>query len=105
MTLEDFKDYVKRIWSDARCYGYDELFDIRQGEWDNFDFSDLFVVASDAAQLATVDPGTKLAWVVLEGKQKALTDFYKNLKAVLPVESRALKAFYTEEEAIAWLSE
>lgn len=103
MTLEDFKEYINRIWGDARCYGFNELFDTRPADWSEFDFANLFVVAKSAAQSGTIDPNTKLAWVVLEGKQKALTDFYKNIKAMLPVNSRELQAFYSEEEALKWL--
>lgn len=104
MSLDDFKVYVDSVWRDARCYGYNELFDTRQADWENFDFTNLFVVASDAARLGTLDPYSKLAWLVLEGKQKALTDFYKNAKALLPVNSRKMQAFFSEQEAIEWLS-
>lgn len=103
MSLQDFRDYIDRIWGDARYFGYNELFDTRPADWTDFDFSNLFVVAGNAAQLSTIDPSSKLAWVVLEGKQKALTDFYKEAKKMLPVSSRSLKSFYSEEDALDWL--
>lgn len=37
---------------------------------EDFDFSYLVDVSEAAAKLNTLDPDSKLAWVVLEGKQK-----------------------------------
>jgi len=104
MELADFKIYVQNIWSHGLYYGYNELFDARQGDWEEFDFGNLFVVASDAAKLASLDPNSKLAWVILEGKQKRLTDFYTSLKTTLTDKSRELRAFYSEQEALDWLT-
>lgn len=103
MSLDDIMEYLERVWRDARHYGFNELFDVTRGDWSKFDFCDLFIVARDVAQLATIDPGSKLAWVVLEGKQMELTKFYTNIKAMLPVSSRELRSFYSEQEAIKWL--
>jgi len=103
MTLEDFTEHMKRIWSDTKYYGYHELLDTTLGDWTDFDFGFLFTIAEKASRLTSFDPNTKVAYVVQEGKQKALTDFYKNIKAMLPVNSRKLETFYSKEEAIAWL--
>ena len=103
MTLEDFTDHMKRIWSDTKYYGYNELLDTTQGDWTDFDFGYLFTIAEKASRLNTFDPNTKVAFVVQEGKPKALTDFYKNIKGMLPANSREMKAFYSKEEALAWL--
>ncbi len=104
MTEEDFRDYILRIWGDMSHYGYNELFDTRQADWDLFDFGYLLDVAKNAATLKTIDYNSKLAWLVLEGKQKQLTDFYKSAKSLLPTNSRKLQAFYSEAEALAWLN-
>ena len=103
MRKEDFSDYIGRIWADDTHFGYNEIFDTTQGNWDNFDFGFLLSVAESAAKLNTIDPNSKLAWIVLEGKQKHLTDFYKSAKSILPVKSRSLEAFYTESDAMKWL--
>lgn len=103
MTNEDFVQYVNRIWTHSTYFGYNELFDTTKADWSEFDFSFLFDVAERAAKLSTIDPNSKLAWVVLEGKQKQLTDFYKSAKGVMNVNSRSLEAFYSENEAMQWL--
>lgn len=104
MTEEDFAEYVKNVWSDRRYYGFNELFDVTQGDWSDFDYGYLFTVAKRASILTTIDPDSKLAWVVLEGKQKELTDFYKAAKAMNAERpGRALEAFYSKEEALDWL--
>ncbi|MDH5570577.1 MAG: hypothetical protein OEY89_02355 [Gammaproteobacteria bacterium] len=103
MVREDFDLYVSRIWSHYKYYGFNELFDTVQGDWSEFDFGYLFSVAETAAKLKTIDTNSKLAWVVLEGKQKELTDFYRSAKLLLPVKSRSLEAFYLYDEAMQWL--
>ena len=105
MTSDDFVLYINRIWSHATYFGYNELFDTRDADWTEFDFGFLFKVAENAAKLNTIDPGSKLAWVVLEGKQKELTDFYKSAKGLMNVKSRSLQAFYSKEEAMQWLQQ
>ena len=105
MGLDDFRSYMSEIWGGMQYYGYNELFDTREGDWDSFDFSLLFTVAAEAASLGTLDPNSKLAWLVLEGKQKELTDFYYSAKTALPVNSRGLQAFYARDEALRWLQE
>ena len=105
MMLEDFDIYIENIWGDGKYFGFNELFDTTQADWDDFDFGYLFTVAKNAAKLGTIYPDSKLAWVVLEGKQKELTNFYKAAKLSLPVKSRALEAFYSRNEAIQWLKE
>lgn len=104
MAPIDFTDYVSRIWSHTDYYGFNELFDATQADWSQFDFSFLFDVAENAAKLSTLDPESKLAWLVLEGKQKELTDFYKAAKSMTNARSRALQAFYSKDEALNWLS-
>ena len=103
MSLSDFNEYVVRVWSNTEHYGYNEIFDTTDADWEAFDFSFLFTVAKNAAQLKTIDPTSKLAWVVKKGKQHELTNFYKNAKAMLPVESRSLEAFFNESDAMTWL--
>jgi len=105
MKPEDFDDYINRIWIDGQYYGFNELFDTVQGDWSKFDFGYLFSVAESASKLKTIDADSKLAWVVVEGKQKELTDFYKTAKSLMPVKSRSLEAFYSISEAIKWLNE
>jgi len=104
MKKEDFDTYVREMWGHKDHYGFNELFDTVQADWSDFDFSYLFSVAETAALLNTIDPNSKLAWVVLEGKQKELTDFYKSAKSLTHGSSRALEAFYSRDEAMAWLN-
>ncbi len=103
MKPEDFVDYINEIWSHGNYYGFNELFDTREADWSQFKFSYLIEVAKRASQLRTIDPGSKLAWIVIEGKQKELTDFYKSAKLMTPGTSRQLEAFNSEEEAMRWL--
>jgi len=105
MTKNDFDDYIKRIWIDCKYFGFNELFNTVNGDWGKFDFGYLFDIAETAAQLKTIDPDSKLAWVILEGKQKELTDFYKTAKSFLPAKSRSLEAFYSTDEAMRWLKQ
>lgn len=105
MTLTDFQLYMSKVWGDMRYFGYNELFDASEGDWSSFDFSLLFTVAAEAANLDSLDPNSRLAWVIKEGKQKELTDFYLSAKSVLPVNSRALQAFYDRDDALTWLRE
>lgn len=104
MTKEDFIEYVNNIWGHDTYYGYNELFDTTEADWSEFDFGFLFTVAENAAKLNTIDPESKLAWLVLEGKQKELTDFYKSAKVLMDVKSRSLEAFYSKDEAMQWLN-
>jgi hypothetical protein len=103
MTEDDFAYYINEIWSHDKYYGFNELFDTSNGDWSEFDFSFLFKVAEKASKLTTIDPNSKLAWFVLEGKQKELTDFYKSAKSIIQTRSRALEAFYSRDEALEWL--
>ena len=103
MAPEDFEDYIRRIWSTGKHFGYNEFFDVTQADWSTFDFSFLLTVAETAAKLFTIDPNSKLAWLVLEGKQKELTDFYKAAKLMSNAASRKLEAFYSKKEALEWL--
>jgi len=103
MTPEDFDLYINNVWSTKEHYDFNELFDTVDADWDDFNFGYLLTVAENAAKLETINPNTKLAWIVLEGKQKELTDFYKAAKSVKPVKSRELEAFYSREEALNWL--
>ena len=103
MTEGDFAYYIYEIWSHDKYYGFNELFDTVNGDWSEFDFSYLFKIAEKASKLTTIDPNSKLAWLVLEGKQKELTDFYKAAKSIIQTRSRALEAFYSRDEALEWL--
>lgn len=103
MAPEDFPDYVSRIWGTGQYFGYNEFFDVTQADWSQFDYGFLLDVAENAAKLSTIDPNSKLAWLVLEGKQKELTDFYKAAKALGGSKSRQLQAFYSRKEALQWL--
>lgn len=105
MTQEDFVEYQKWPWSDNSYYGFNELFDASQADWSGFNFSFLFTIAENASKLDTLDPQSKLAFVILEGKQKELTDFYKAAKSAITDNSRQLQAFYSREEALSWLTE
>lgn len=105
MTMEDFDLYIVRIWSDSSHYGYNELFDSREADWSGFDFGYLLEVAHKAALLSAIDPNSKLAWVVEQGRQKELTDFYKTAKSMITSRSRQLEAFYDHDEAMRWLSQ
>lgn len=105
MGLDDFKVYMAEVWGHMRYYGYNELFDASQGDWSNFDFSYLFTVAAEASKLGSLDPASRMAWLIKQGKQKELTDFYSTAKSVLPVNSRSLQAFYDRDEALQWLCE
>ena len=104
MVKEDFDIYVREIWSHKNHYGFNELFDTVQADWNDFDFSYLLSVAETAVLLNTIDPNSKLAWVVLEGKQKELTNFYKAAKSLTRGSSRTLEAFYSRDEAMAWIN-
>ena len=103
MSLDDFYVYIADVWHDPGHYGFNELFDTTQADWSQFDYNLLLKLAQSAAKLQTLDPESKLAWVVLEGKQKDLTDFYKSAKSMLPVKSRKLEAFHSREQALKWL--
>ena len=105
MTKEDFDLYISTVWSVDDHFGFNELFDTVEADWSEFDFSYLFDVAKKAASLTTIDSNSKLAWVVLEGKQKELTDFYKAAKSLTSGQNRTLEAFYTKEDAMQWLEE
>lgn len=104
MQTSDFDAYLAAVWSDMKCYGFNELFDTTRGDWSNFDFGYLLTLAEKAADLKTIDTNTRLAWVILDGKQKELTDFYLAAKTMLPARSRELRAFYSRDEALEWLS-
>ena len=103
MMEEDFSFYIKEIWSHDQYYGFNELFNTVQADWSEFDFGYLLVIAESASKLNTIDPDSKLAWLVLEGKQKELTDFYKTVKSFMPVRSRSLETFYSKDKAMRWL--
>ena len=103
MTVDDITLYINETWSHDKYYGYNELFDTVNGDWSEFDFSFLLNIAEQASKLTTIDPNSKLAWYVLEGKQKELTDFYKSAKSIIQTRSRALEAFYSRDEALQWL--
>ena len=103
MAEEDFDSYISNIWSDDTYYGFNELFDTTEADWSKFNFSYLLNISKAASKLNTIDPDSKLAWVVLEGKQKELTDFYKAAKSLTNTRSRSLEAFYSKDEALRWL--
>ena len=103
MTQEDFDHYIDRVWRTNEHYYFNEVFDTTQADWNDFEFNYLFHVAKAAASLNTINPETKLAWVVLEGKQKELTDFYKAAKSLTLANSRGLEAFYSKDKAMDWL--
>ena len=104
MKPEDFDLYINTIWSHNEYYGFNELFDTVEADWSKFDFSYLFDIAKKAAALTTIDSNSKLAWIVLKGKQKELTDFYKAAKSLTQGQSRTLEAFYSKEDALQWLN-
>ncbi len=103
MKVEDFAEYIEEIWSHGKYFGFNELFDTTQADWSEFRYSDLFEVAKNASQLYTIDPKSKLAWVVLEGKQRELTDYYKSVKSMTQGNSRFLEAFNSKSKAMRWL--
>jgi len=103
MAEDDFSHYINEIWSHDKYYGFNELFDTSNGDWSEFDFSYLFTIAEKASKLTTIDPDSKLAWYLLEGKQKELSDFYKTIKSMIQVRSRELESFYSRNEALEWL--
>ena len=103
MTEDDFDSYVDRIWSHFDYYGFNELFNTVEGDWSEFNFGYLITLAEAASELKTIDYSSKLAWVVLEGKQKELTDFYKAARSFSSDNSRSLEAFYSKEDAMHWL--
>ena len=61
MDKEDFYLYISAIWNDNRHYGFNELFDTVRGDWSEFDFGYLFLIAETAAELKTIDVNSKLA--------------------------------------------
>ena len=104
MEPEDFDLYINTIWRHDEHYGFNELFDTVEADWSEFDFSYLFKIAETASKLKTIDPNSKLAWLVLEGKQKELTDFYQAAKSLTNGPSRSLEAFYSRKDALEWLN-
>jgi len=105
MKAEDFDDYLVRIWGHDKYFYYNELFDLSNADWSTFDFSYLLGLAQAAAKLKTLNHKTKLAMIVIEGKQKELTEFYKAAKSLTNVKSRAIEKFESKEEALQWLKE
>lgn len=105
MVPEDIDLYILRIWSDGTYFNFNEFFDTRQANWDDFDFSHLFSIAKKAAMNGYLNPDSKLAFIISEGKQKALTEFYMAAKSSLPVNSREFKSFYNQADAMKWLQE
>lgn len=105
MKSEDFDDYLIRIWGHDKYYNYNELFDTVSADWSSFNYSYLIEFAQAAAKLKTLNPKTRLAFIVIEGKQKQLTDFYKAAKSFTNVKSRALESFISKEKALQWLQE
>lgn len=103
MAEKDFDSYISNIWSHDTYYGFNELFDTTEADWSKFNFSYLLNISKAASKLNTIDPDSKFAWVVLEGKQKELTDFYKAAKSLTNTRSRTLEAFYSKDEALRWL--
>ena len=101
--IEDFFKYQKDVWGHNDYFGYNELFDTTEADWSEFEFGTLFEVIKGAAKLSSLDPNSKFAWVVLEGKQRALTDFYKSAKELSQGSSRQLESFYNREDALKWL--
>ena len=105
MAKEDFDLYINTIWLKDDHYGFNELFNTVDADWSEFNFTYLFEVAKRAATLTTIDSDSQLACVVLEGKQKELTDFYKAAKSLTSGQNRTIEVFYTNEEAMIWLEE
>ncbi|MDH5259594.1 MAG: hypothetical protein OEX07_16380 [Gammaproteobacteria bacterium] len=105
MEEKDFDDYLVRIWGHDKYYYFNELFDTVSADWSLFNFSYLLDFARAAATLNTLNPNTRLAWVVLEGKQKELTDFYKAAKSLTKVKSRELQSFESRKDALLWLKQ
>lgn len=103
MTEQCFDDYIAKIWTKLEYFGYNELFDVTEADWSEFNFDYLFDIAKKVSQLTAIDPNSKLAWHVSEVKEKELTDFYKNAKAMITKTSRELEAFYDRDEALRWL--
>lgn len=103
MKPEDFDLYISTIWRTGKHYGFNELFDTVEADWNEFDFNYLLKIADTASRLKAIDPNSKLAWVVLEGKQKELTSFYKAAKSLTDTPSRSLEAFYSRDDALDWL--
>ena len=103
MTSDCFDDYLARIWTKLEYFGYNELFDTTQADWSDFNFGYLFEVAKRASELTALDPNSKMAWHVSEGKVKELTDFYITAKSMITSRSRSLEAFYDRNEALKWL--
>lgn len=104
MENKDFDDYLIRIWGHDKYFYYNELFDtVNDADWNSFDYNYLIGFAQAAAKLKTINTETKLAWIVIEGKQKELTDFYKAAKSFTNVKSRALESFESKEKALQWL--
>lgn len=105
MQLSDFDEYMDEVWSSSDVYGCNELFDTTNADWSQFNFSDLLSIAHKASRLITIDPKSKLAWVIRDEIQEELVGFYKTAKESLPVSSRSMVPFYTKEDALKWINE
>ena len=103
MESKDFDDYLIRIWGHDKYFYYNELFDTVNADWSSFEYGYLIEFAQAAAKLKTLNPESKFACIVIEGKQKKLAEFYKAAKLFTNVKSRELELFESKEKALQWL--
>jgi hypothetical protein len=105
MQVDDYVQHIKTVWSNPDNHGFNELINATAGDFSNFFFTELLSVLAAVALADEVSPNTRLAIVVCEGKQKALTDFYLNAKAASEVEKMETQVFFDEEQALNWVCE
>ena len=102
ITLEDFLSYHQTTWGKSELYGFNELFDAREGDFSGIYFSDLLTVAKQASGLITLAPDSRAA-IVITPAQDELGQFYQAAKSLINTPTRETQLFFDIDAARDWL--
>ncbi len=103
MTRRDFITHMDLIWSNNLHYGFNELLDTRNADWDQFGFSDIFEIVRKEYELLSISSRSKFAWVVKKGMQEDLASFYITALGITCSKPRKIQIFYSYKKAVDWL--
>ena len=105
ITLDEITHYQATAFLNPDIYGYNELFDMTDGDYSEIQFSDMINVADHATKLYMIDPNTRLAILAADTLQRQLADFYISTQSMTQGPSREIRRFDKLEEALDWLLE
>lgn len=105
VTIKELQDYQDQIWASGVAAGLNCLFDMRNANFSQINFSNILPLAAKAAMIDYGQSKSKLAVIVSSSSQEIISHFYQAAVEVYPSRTtRIMRTYYSLEDGLKWIS-